>query len=124
MRSMYKGAITSWMTMSVDLLRVPPSLLVILFNALSILCSLRIRLRPDGRSEDWMNRGKVSILAWIFGFSAASVWFPTLLLMKSPINFLIRPGVSVVSQPVLLASKRSSNGKSNASVPSNSCCRP
>ena len=71
-----------------------------------------------------MKRGKVSILACIFGFSAASVWFPTLLLMKSPINFLIRPGVSVVFQPVLLASKSLWNGKSNASVPSNSCCRP
>ena len=91
--------------MLVVLLRVEPSLLVIFLHAFSILCSLRIRLRPDGRSEDWMKRGKVSILACIFGFSAALVWFPTLFLMKSPINCLIRPGVSVVFQPVLLASK-------------------
>ena len=110
--------------MLVVLLRVEPSLLVIFLHAFSRLCSLRIRFRPDGRSEDWMKRGKVSILPCVFSFSAASVWFPTLFSMKSPINCLIRPGVSVVFQPVFWAFKRSSNGKSNASVPSNSCCRP
>ena len=110
--------------MLVVLLRVELSLLVIFLHAVSRLFSLRIRFRPDGRSEDWMKRGKVSILPCIFAFSAASVWFPTLFLMKSPICFLIGPGVSVLFQADCWAFKRLVNGKSNERVPLKSCCSP
>ena len=85
--------------MSADWLLVEPSLSVIFLHDSSRLLLLRIRFLPDGTSGERRKRAKVLILACVFACSARSVWVPTaLVVMKSPISFLIRPGVSLFFQ--------------------------
>ena len=84
--------------MSADWLLVEPSLSVIFLHDLSRLVLLRICFLPDGTSEERRKRAEVLISACVFAFSAGLVWLPTALAMKSPICFLIRPGVSLFFQ--------------------------